>query len=194
MNRGRAQAAVTGSALITGGIYLYRRLVEPSATTPTSGTAGQGPIPQTEFAAISREKTALQPKGVGSIPTQVFFGAGPVASTPRFVVGWGFTYVVLSLWASASGGAGWFALLIAAGAVLGNGQKVSADIQAQLDNRAGAAPTGTAAPAAAAPTVPVAWTMGGIGAAPRQPRGPRPNTHTAPPPNTKPHSLPRGTV
>lgn len=172
MTKEGAQEAVNASALIVAGIYLYRRLVEsPSAAAPTaqrSPATPQAPLGQRELAAI---ETAYgpQPHGIAGIPAQVFLGSGPVAPVPRFVVGWGFTYIVLALLAEGQPAlGGWLALLIAAGAVLGNGVKVGSDINRQLSAKQHGR-GGVSAPAGNAPTVNVSY--GGGPAAAVMPAG-----------------------
>lgn len=100
MNVAKAESAVTTSALVVGGIFLYRHLVEPSI--------GNG-----------REK--------GKASNILMGGAPP--SVPTFVVGWGFTFLTLSMVAAASPElGGWFAILVALGAILTNGQTVLSDV------------------------------------------------------------------
>jgi hypothetical protein len=120
MTRESAQSAVTGSALVVGGIYLYRRLVEEPKAPTRKGSS------------------TLQ-----QLPGELL-GQGPAPPVSRFVVGWGFVFVVLSLTVEASpelGGYG--AILVALGALLGNGVAVSKDLGRQLEQ--GQKPAGTAA-------------------------------------------------
>src|SRR3954469_1899482 len=101
MNQTQAESAVTASALVVGGLYVFRRLSETDVTV----TAGKG-------------LRIKQLAGIGTPPP-----TGP------FVVGWGFTFLVIALLAQASptlGGS--FALLVATGAVLANGTNVSKDV------------------------------------------------------------------
>ena len=160
MTKDGAQEAVNASALIVAGIYLYRKLVEsPAATAPAragrspGAQTPQGTLGQRELAAIEGAFGPPQPTTARSIPGQVLLGAGPVAPVPRFVVGWGFSFIVLALLAEGQPAlGGWLAILVAAGAVLGNGSKVATDINRQLSQKQagragnlGAAATGPAA-------------------------------------------------
>jgi hypothetical protein len=116
MNSSQARDAVNGAALIVAAIYFYRKLIEPA--TGTSQTRGRA-----------------QPQTIPGAAAQIV-GVGPLASTGRFVVGFGFTFLVLSLMEGASPElAGSFALLIALGAILGNGVAVTADLKAQLNEK-----------------------------------------------------------
>lgn len=122
MNQAQAETAVTGAALVVGGVYIYRRLSEP--------------------------ETQLQSK----LPVKQLAGQGPVLPIGPFVVGWGFTFLVLSLMAQANPSLGGnFAVLAAAGAILGNGEAVFQDAGKQLGGSstksAGAATPTTVAPA-----------------------------------------------
>lgn len=125
MNASQAETAVTGSALVVGGIYIYRRLSEGDAVvTPSKGL---------------RLRQAI--------------GAGPPLPTGTFVVAWGFTFLVIALMAQASPKlGGWFAMLVGAGAVLGNGLDITKDVntQLQLDSAPGAT-AGTVRPGAGSP-------------------------------------------
>jgi hypothetical protein len=103
---------VNGAALVVAGIYFYRKLLEPTL----SGAASQ-------------------PSSIGGAAGQII-GVGPLASTGRFVVGFGFTFLVISLLEGASPQlAGNLALLVALGAVLGNGLKVTEDLKGQLNEK-----------------------------------------------------------
>lgn len=115
---GGARDAVNGAALILAGLYFYRKLIEPTV------------VP-----AVKGKRSAPQPKTVAGAAGQVI-GVGPLASTGRFIVGFGFTFLVLSLVEGASPElAGSFALLIALGAILGNGVQVTEDLKMQLDEK-----------------------------------------------------------
>lgn len=112
----QARDAVNGAALVVAGLYFYRKLLEPTVE------ASKGP-------------KKSQPKNIPGAALQVI-GVGPLASTGRFVVGFGFTFIVLSLMEGASSDlAGYFAMLIALGSILGNGVAATEDIKYQLDER-----------------------------------------------------------
>jgi hypothetical protein len=113
MNATQARDAINGAAIVVGGLYFYRKLIEPQLGSPT----------------------AKQPASLPAAAAQIV-GVGPLASTGRFVVGFGFTFLALSLVEGASPElAGSFALLIAAGAILGNGLKAAEDLQSQLNEK-----------------------------------------------------------
>lgn len=114
MTDSQARDAINGAAIIIAGLYFYRKLIEPQT-------------PQT--------RRKRQPSSLGATAGQVL-GVGPLASTGRFVVGFGFTFLTLSIVEGISPKlAGSFAILVAVGAVLGNGMQVSADLRAQLSER-----------------------------------------------------------
>lgn len=126
MTREGAESAVTASALIVGGIYVFRRLSE----------------------------TDVQLTSSSGLRLKQLAGAGPVMPAGPFVTGWGFTFLVISLMAQAApdlGGS--FALLVAAGAVLGNGVAVSQDISSKLGAGAGAGSSGSSFSPEVPPTV-----------------------------------------
>ena len=148
MNSEQARDAVNGAAIVVAGIYFYRKLIEPGLAGSTAVSANG--VPTTVPVSLT------EPKSIGGAAAQLL-GKGPVASTGRFVVGFGFTFLVLSLMEGASPElAGNFALLIALGSVLGNGLQVSKDVSAQLDEkqRSVSAALGGASPTT--PTVQVA--------------------------------------
>lgn len=154
MTSGQARDAINGAAIVVAGIYFYRKLIEP--TTDTSvGVRG---------------KPRQQPKTVSGAAGQII-GVGPLASTGRFVVGFGFTFLVLSLVEGASPDlAGYFAMLIALGAILGNGQEIAADVSSQLDEKKRALSKLGVAAEPNLPTVRIAaWEPTGAG----MPTGPR---------------------
>lgn len=113
MTKEQAQTAITASALVVGGIYAYRKLIEPAVgAAPSKGAV----------------KDAV--------------GLGPVPPIGRFVTGWGVTFLVLSLVASVSPGLGGsMALLVATGDILGNGAALAGDIQRGLGNTDPAMPS-----------------------------------------------------
>lgn len=119
MTAASSRDAVNGAALIVAGLYFYRKLIEP--------TIGDS--------ASAKAKTEKQPRTISAAALQVV-GVGPLASTSRFIVGFGVTFLVLSLAEGISADlAGYFALLIALGAILGNGSQAAEDIKYQLDER-----------------------------------------------------------
>lgn len=113
MTEGQARDAINGAALVVAGVYFYRKLIEPQQTT----------------------KGKKQPSSISGAAGQLI-GVGPLASTGRFIVGFGFVFLVLSLAEGASPAlAGNFAILVALGAVLGNGVQVTKDLQTQLNEK-----------------------------------------------------------
>jgi hypothetical protein len=107
MTQGQGETAVTTSALICGGMYLYRKLTEKITRTPS-------PTP----AKVTARGTAAGVLGVGEL-----LPAG------TWITGAGVTFIGLSILTSIDatlGGA--MAILVATGAVLGNGQAVIADV------------------------------------------------------------------
>ena len=105
MERAGAEKAVIGSAIVVAGVWGYRKLVEPLASA-------------TDVTETSLSKLA----GLSTIP----------ASSAEFAVGFGFTYMILAILVDASPDvAGAFAILIATGSILTNGQSVFGDISAQ---------------------------------------------------------------
>ena len=148
MNSEEARDAVNGAAIVIAGIYFYRKLIEPGlkGTAAVSATG----VPQTVPVSLT------EPKSIGGAAAQLL-GKGPVASTGRFVVGFGFTFIVLSLMEGASPTlAGDFALLIALGSILGNGAQVFADVSSQLSETERSASASLSTPTTATPTVSVA--------------------------------------
>lgn len=107
MTEAQARSAVSVSALVVGGVYLYRRVTEGPGGTPP-------PV--------------ASPAAAGQL-----LGVGPVANAGRFVTGWGVVYVVLALLAESQPDiTGTFAALVATGALLGNGLALSTDVNARL--------------------------------------------------------------
>jgi len=148
LNSEQARDAVNGAALVVGGIYFYRKLIEPqlkgSAAVSATGQPNTVPVVLSE------------PRSIGGAAAQLL-GKGPVASTGRFVVGFGFTFIVLSLMEGASPElAGYFALLIALGSILGNGQQIFADLGSQLSEKQQAVSASLAPSSTPTPTVTVA--------------------------------------
>lgn len=122
MTSAQARDAVNGAALVVAGLYFYRKLIEP-AVGGTVGASGGAPAGKS------------QPRTIPAAALQVV-GVGPLASTGRFIVGFGFTFLCLSLVEGASPDlAGYFAMLIALGAILGNGTAAAEDIRSQLNEK-----------------------------------------------------------
>lgn len=118
MTAAQSRDAVNGAALVISGLYFYRKLIEPTIAT-----------------AASTSSNKKQPTTIPAAALQIV-GVGPLASTGRFIVGFGVTFLVLSLAEGISSDlAGYFALLIALGAILGNGSQAAEDIKYQLDER-----------------------------------------------------------
>lgn len=112
MTAAGARDAVNGAALVVAGLYFYRKLIEPESKTPKP-----------------------QPRSVPQAALQVV-GVGPLASTGRFIVGFGVTFMGLSLVEGISPDlAGYFAILIAVGSILGNGSAASEDVRDQLSEK-----------------------------------------------------------
>lgn len=119
MTAAQSRDAVNGAALVVAGLYFYRKLLEPTIADSAS----------------AKSKSQVQPKTLPGAALQVV-GVGPLASTGRFIVGFGVTFLVLSLAEGVSSDlAGYFAILIALGALLGNGSQAAEDIKYQLDER-----------------------------------------------------------
>ena len=98
----QAERAITTSTLVVGGVYVYRKLIEP-AGIGTNITGG---------------------KEVSN-----FIGLGPVPPVGVFITAWGFTFLTLSIVAQFAPGLGMaFAILIAVSTLLGNGLAISAHI------------------------------------------------------------------
>lgn len=109
MTTAGAEQAVSASALVVGGVYLYRKFTE-GAVPPVASAASKA----------------------GGKPASLL-GFGPVPSVGRFVTGWGFTFMVLSLLAEAMPDfGGWLAILVATGDVLANGTAISVDVNHKL--------------------------------------------------------------
>lgn len=127
LTEGGARDAVNGAAIVLAGLYFYRKLLEP---------------------AMNEGAKPAQPKTLKGAAGQIV-GIGPLAPMGRFIVGFGFVFLTLSMLEGASPDlAGWFALLIAATAVLGNGVAVAEDLAGQLNagkpKKGGAAASGRA--------------------------------------------------
>ena len=125
MDANGAEKAILGSAIVVAGVWGYRKMVEPLATAePGVGT----------LKAIA---------GMSSVP----------ASASEFAVAFGFSYLALSLIAEAAPDvAGAFAILIATGSILANGQSLFSDVSGQVGAKKAAGVKVT--PAKTSPTVP----------------------------------------
>lgn len=122
MTQQGAERAVTISALIVAGVYIYRRLTE-----------GAGPVAKT-----------------GKLAQLTGQGSPPPAGT--FITAWGFAFLVISIVASAAPGLGGsFAILVAVGDLLGNGQQVAKDVNSKLGTPAGTGTTAAGTTPAATP-------------------------------------------
>lgn len=169
MTEGQAQSIVNSAALVVAAIYFYRRLIEPAAgASPAPKAAGssnqiespEGPEtsravfdkyrgPAGSFDSFESFTANGEPATVSGAAAQLL-GEGKPPSTERFVVGWGFTFLTLSLMTQASpqlGGS--FAALVALGSVLTNGSQVSKDVNTQLRSKTStlaATDTATATP------------------------------------------------
>lgn len=126
MNQQQAETAVTGSALVVGAIYLFRRFSEVD----------------------------VQLTNAHGLRLKQLAGVGPVLPAGTFIVGWGFTFLVLSLVAQIKPTIGGnFSILVALGSVLGNGEAVFSDLNDKLG--AGRANAGAAvSPSSAKQAVP----------------------------------------
>jgi hypothetical protein len=132
MSSSTAERWVTISALLVAGVYIYRRLTE-----------GSGQASGSKLAQLT--------------------GKGSPAPIGQFITAWGFAYLVISVIASASPGLGGsFAILVAAGDLLGNAQQVSKDVNAKLGVPSGTAP---AAGANASPPAATSFSAGSTSAA-----------------------------
>jgi hypothetical protein len=160
VNESQARDAVNGAALVVTGIYFYRKLIEPAQSAPASAIPGAAragePLGLSQNAALQIPIHAPgEPTTIGGAAAQLV-GVGPLASPERFIVGFGFAFLVLALAESASPElAGGFALLIGLGSILGNGQQVAADLRTQLSEKAAPA-GGQAATEPNTPTVQLA--------------------------------------
>lgn len=110
MTKDQAETAIAGSALIVGGIYAYRKLVEGADVAATP-----------------------KPKG-GKATDLIGYGTPPPVG--QFITGWGFVFLLLALVAQASPNLGGsFAILVATGDVLGNGLALTDDLQGRLKDK-----------------------------------------------------------
>lgn len=154
MTESRAQDLVNSAALVVAAVYFYRKLIEPATgENAAASSAGTGATPAAGF--ISFDQPTTLPGAAAQL-----LGKGKPASTERFVVGWGFVFLTLSLAVPvAPEFAGAFASLAALGSILGNGTQVAKDLETQLHHEAKpgsstqtATPTTTVAFAGASPS------------------------------------------
>lgn len=121
MDQHGAEQAVLGSAIVVAGTWGYRKLVEPAAST------------------LEVSSPVKQLVGLEATP----------APAAQFMVAFGFTFLALSLAATAAPDlAGAFAILVGTGALLSNGLTLFSDISSQAAKPA--APAATPAPVKAA--------------------------------------------
>lgn len=118
MTTAQGETAVTTSALIVSGLYGYRRVTETITKAPQVRT---GPF---KAGIESYVKAPL--------------GYGELAPLGAWATGMGLTFILLSVATSINGTfGGSFAILVAVGAVLGNGQEVLKDLGHGLSGSSG---------------------------------------------------------
>lgn len=160
MTEGQARDAVNGAALVVAGLYFYRKLIEPAVRGDRNGATVPRPpagSPVRKLASYAEN----EPDSLRGAAAQLA-GFGEVAPLGRFIVGFGFSWLVLSLVEAGSPKlAGYMALLIATGSVIGNGYQVSADVSWQLQNTGKARPASSFDNLDTAPTVQIARWEGG---------------------------------
>lgn len=111
MTQGQGETAVTTSALILAGLYGYRKTTETITKIPNHHNEG-APLKKGLKAYVE------SPLGIGEL-----------APLGEWATGMGFTFILLSVVTSVNATfGGSFAILIAVGAVLGNGQAVLKDL------------------------------------------------------------------
>lgn len=124
MTTAQGETAVTTSALVVTGLYAYRKATETITKAPATGTA----------------KTGVKSYVEGPL------GIGELEPLGQWATGMGLTFILLSIATSVNATfGGSFAILVAVGAVLGNGQAVLKDLGHGLN----AAGSSTAKPAGA---------------------------------------------
>jgi hypothetical protein len=107
MTADQSQTAITLSALVTTGMFAYRKVTEPEV----------------------KEATQAEPGFVQDY--QSIFGAGPPIGWGQFLKGAGSLFIVLAIMGAASPDlGGGFAVLIGTSAALGNAIAVRRDLQA----------------------------------------------------------------
>lgn len=111
MTEAQAQTAVTTSALVVGGMYAYRKLTEQLTRTPSP--TGK-----------------ITPKGTFT----GVLGVGELLPAGTWVTGAGVTFIALAILTSVNANLGGsMAILVATGAVLGNGQAVLKDVAGGIE-------------------------------------------------------------
>lgn len=116
MTKTQSNEAIIISALLVAGIYGYRRATE----------------------GAKAKSEAPKPKAKGASPKQLAqpFTGEEIAPLGRFITGWGFAYLVISVMGAASPGlGGWFAILLGTGSVLGNGLAITKDLNTALGGK-----------------------------------------------------------
>lgn len=113
MNQAQGETAVTTSALVVTGLYAYRKATEGETKAPA---------------------TKKVSKGVTSY-AEAPLGLGELAPLGEWATGMGFTFILLSILTSVNATfGGSFAILVATGAVLTNGQAVLKDLSHGLNS------------------------------------------------------------
>ena len=139
MTREGADTAVVTSALIVSGMYLYRRLVEPI------GERGK------------RKPTSAKSLAEGTI------GRGELLPTGTWVVGFGVTYIVISILSSMSPSAGGYsAILVATTSFLANGETLVTDLQTSSKSSLAKQQNNSKQETSAVPNPEVLWNPVGI--------------------------------
>jgi hypothetical protein len=124
----QGETAVTTSALVCSGLYVYRK-----ATEKVTGA----PNPSKDLGAPLKGGLKTSAEGV--------LGIGEILPTGPWLTGMGLTFIALSVLTSINAGfGGSMAILVATGAVLGNGQAAIKDFQGGLSGKAPAASKGKA--------------------------------------------------
>lgn len=111
MIQAQGETAVTTSALVLAGVYGYRKTTETITKAPSAHNAG-APL-----------KSGLKPLVESPL------GVGELAPLGQWATGMGLTMIALSIMTSVNptfGGS--FAILIATGAILGNGKAILKDL------------------------------------------------------------------
>lgn len=130
MTQAQGETAVTTSALICGGLYAYRKVTEHLTRTP-----------------------ALKPAKItaGSVAKGTL-GVGELLPAGTWLTGAGVTFIGLSIVTSVNAGlGGTLAILVATGAILGNGSAVIKDVSAGIEKPQAKQAALTNQPAAPAP-------------------------------------------
>jgi hypothetical protein len=113
MNQSQGETAVTTSALICTGLYAYRKTTEKITGAPTLSKNGGAPLAK-----------GLKPSVEGVL------GVGELLPLGQWATGMALTFIGLSIATSVNpkfGGS--FAVLVAVGAILGNGNAALSDVK-----------------------------------------------------------------